>query len=367
LFAYHGVILDDIEPQFFTQDQMLLLRRFVGTRGGGLLMLGGQESFSPQDFADTPLGELSPLYAPRSSDAKPQGPYRLSVTREGMLQPWIRLRETETLEQDRLKQLTPFLTLNAAGEVKPGASLLALVESQDGSTSPALVAHRFGRGRSAAWLLGDLWRGSMHRSDSAQDDSAQAWRQLSHWLVNDAPRRAEVRVESTNDPSQPVTLAVKARDEGYLPLDNAAVELTVTPLAGEPFSLRAEPDRNESGTYKATYWSRDGGAFRVEANVADADGSFVGKALSGWTAQAGAAEFQDLQVNRNLLETIAKQSGGEVIHADDLGKFVNDLPNRKVPVMETWVYPLWHRPWVMLAAIMCLCCEWGLRRWKGLA
>ncbi len=74
LFAYHGVILDDIESGFFTQDQMLLLRRFVGTRGGGLLLLGGQESFDSQDFGDTPLGELCPLYAPRSSGAKPRAP-----------------------------------------------------------------------------------------------------------------------------------------------------------------------------------------------------------------------------------------------------------------------------------------------------
>ena len=70
LFAYHGVILDDIESDFFTQDQMLLLRRFVGSRGGGLLMLGGTESFAKKKFGDSPLGELSPVYAPRDRPPK---------------------------------------------------------------------------------------------------------------------------------------------------------------------------------------------------------------------------------------------------------------------------------------------------------
>jgi hypothetical protein len=126
-------------------------------------------------------------------------------------------------------------------------------------------------------------------------------------------------------------------------------------------------DESEAGTYKATYWSREGGAYRVEANVTAADGSFVGKAQSGWTAQSAAAEFQDLRLNRNLLQTIADQTGGEIIRNDRLDAFVADLPNRKVPVTETWVYPLWHRPWVMFAAMLCLCCEWGLRRWRGLA
>jgi hypothetical protein len=207
----------------------------------------------------------------------------------------------------------------------------------------------------------------MRRSEPNDDDLGQAWRQLSHWLVNDVPRRSEVRVEAGDDPSQPVTLIAVARDEAYLPLDNAAVEFTVSPLGGEPFQLRAEMDESEAGTYKATYWSREGGAYRVEANVTAADGSFVGKAQSGWTAQSAAAEFQDLRLNRNLLQTIADQTGGEIIRDDRLDTFVADLPNRKVPVTETWVYPLWHRPWVMFAAMLCLCCEWGLRRWRGLA
>lgn len=367
LFAYHGVILDDIESDFFSQDQMLLLRRFVGTRGGGLLMLGGQESFDSKGFGDTPLGELCPSYAPRTSETKPPGPYRMSMTREGMLQPWIRLRETETAESLRIQEMPSFQTLNAIGEVKPGGSLLAVVESRDGTTSPALVAHRFGRGRAAAWLLGDLWRSSMRRDDPEKDDLGQAWRQMSHWLVNDVPRRADVRVDAGDDPSQPVTLVASARDESYLPLDNAVVEFTITPFGGEPFQLRAEMDDSEAGTYRATYWSREGGAFHVEANIAAADGSFVGKAQSGWSAQSAVREFQDLRINQDLLATIAQQTGGEVIPEDRLDRFVADLPNRKVPVTETWVFPLWHRPWVMLAAMLCLCCEWGLRRLRGLA
>lgn len=367
LFGYHGVILDDIESGFFTQDQMLLLRRFVGTRGGGLLLLGGQESIDSQAFGDTPLGELCPLYAPRSPDGKPGGPYRLSITREGMLQPWVRLRETESSELTRLQELPGFQILNAAGDVKPGASLLAVVEASDGTPAPALVAQRFGRGRTAAWLVGDLWRWGMRRDAPEQDDLGQAWRQLAHWLVNDVPRRAEVRVDAAEDPSQPVQLVATARDESYLPLDNATVEFTVTPLSGEPFQLRAEMDETEAGTYKASYWSREGGAYRVEAAITAADGSFVGKAESGWTAQSGAAEFQDLRWNRPLLERIAEQTGGAVVSDQRLERFAAELPNQKVPVTETWVYPLWHRPWVMLAAMLCLCCEWGLRRLKGLA
>ncbi len=375
LFAYHGVILDDVETSFFTQDQMLLLRKFIASRGGGLLMLGGSESFASDKFAESPLGELSPVYAPRSGKQALEGPFAIELTREGLLQPWVRLRDTETAEKDRVRGMPPFLTVNQVGDVKPGASQLATVAVAGDRKLPALIAQRFGKGRTAALTVGDMWRWSMRRKDAAltdgegsqRDDPAQAWRQLSHWLVNDVPRRVNVRVEKDDDPSKPVTLVVSARDEEYLPLDNATVEMVISPVDGEPFVLKAEMDDNEAGKYIASYWSREPGGYSVTANVTAADGTNVGLAKAGWTSDAGAAEFRQLKMNRKLLQQIADQTGGEVISERDLERFADDLPNRDVPVTETWIYPIWHRPWVMFLAMLCLCCEWGLRRWKGLA
>ena len=382
LFAYHGLILDDLEPGFFTQDQMLLIRRFIAARGGGLLMLGGEESFAGKRFGDTPLGELSPTYAPGVSEVNTSGEYRLELTSEGMLQPWMRLRETESAERQRLQGMPAFRSVNPLGSLKPGASLLATVRGQDGRDLVAFAAQRFGKGRTAAIPVTDLWRWSMRReaapsqatssaavsaaSDVSSQDPFQAWRQVVHWLVNEVPRRAEVRVEAAEDPARPVRIVATARDEAYLPLDNARVVLEITPLGGEPFTLQADPEGDQPGTYVASYWAKDAGCYRVDARVKAADGSEVGTASSGWSSDPAAAEFQRLETDRELLASIADQTGGEVIAANRLDAFVADLPNRKVPVTETWIFPIWHHTWVMLAAMLCLCCEWGLRRWKGL-
>ncbi len=375
LFAYHGVILDDLEAGFFTQDQLVMLRRFVSSRGGGLLMLGGTESFAGKNFNNSPLGELSPVYPRRTNDVQVEGPYRISLTREGLLQPWTRLRETEQAELDRIKGMPPFTTLNMVGDPKPGASQLATVRGDGQQVVPALVAQRFGKGRTAAMLVGDLWRWSMRRSmpepasqdtELNEDDPAQAWRQLIRWLVNDVPRRTDIELVS-DDNNQSVSIIVRARDESYLPLDNANVELTVTPPTGEPFLLTPEMDESEQGAYRAICWSQDPGGYKVESKVRSADGSDVGSAFAGWSAQPAAAELANLKTNRELLARIARETGGELILDSELNRFAAELPTRKVPVTETWVYPIWHRPWVMVAAMLCLCGEWGLRRWKGLA
>ena len=71
LFKYHAVILDDLEAEFFTRDQMSLLQKFVSERGGGFLMLGGAESFHQGKYEHTPIGEMLPVYLDYAREGKP--------------------------------------------------------------------------------------------------------------------------------------------------------------------------------------------------------------------------------------------------------------------------------------------------------
>jgi hypothetical protein len=98
LFRYHAIVLDDIESEYFSQDQMQLMKDFVRQRGGGLLMLGGVESFKNGKYDKTPLGDLLPVYTDGAPDlpvgestAPDDGTHpadishRLALTREGWL------------------------------------------------------------------------------------------------------------------------------------------------------------------------------------------------------------------------------------------------------------------------------------------
>ncbi len=366
LFAYHAVIIDDLEAAFFRPEQLLLLRQFVAARGGGLLMLGGQESFREGGYDRTSLGELAPVYLDRATAEKGEGALRLELTREGWLQPWTRVRSTEVAEQRRLEEMPDFATYNPTGDIKPGAATLATVRDSGGDPRPALVTQRFGKGRSAAVLVGDMWRWAMHRPEEGPRDLEQAWRQTVRWLVSDVPRRVEVQVAEADGAESRMRIEVQVRDEEFQPLANAQVVLKGRTPDGESFELAAEPSDEQLGLYTASYWPRASGGYRVEAVATAEDGSEIERRETGWASQPGVEEFRDLEANRRLLEDLARQTGGEVITPDDLPTFVTDLPNRKVPVAEQWTYPLWHQPWLFGLAILCLCAEWGVRRWKGL-
>ena len=368
LYRYHAVVIDDIESGFFTPDQLGLLRNFVSHRGGGLMMLGGLDTFAAGKYDRTPVGELLPVYLDRVESKPADAVYKLSLTREGWLQPWIRLRKTEEEETKRLAEMADFRTISQASGIKPGAVVLAELVDREGNKLPGLVAQQFGKGRVGAMLIGELWRWGMRRADPAESDLEHSWRQTVRWLVADVPGRVNVSVRPKAEASSPaVEIRVQVRDPSYLPLDNAKVALKISLPNQESVTLDAEPDGREAGSYSATYVTKIPGAYRVNATAVGPDGAAVGERESGWAAQPAADEFARLQPNREFLQTIATKTHGEVVDGDRLESFVASLSSRDAPITEPWISPLWHQPLYFLIAIACLSAEWGIRRVNGLA
>ena len=366
MFRYHALILDDVEADFFTQDQKSLIQEFVSQRGGGFLMLGGQESFHKGAFARTPIGELLPVYADSQLGEPPADDYKLVLTREGWLEPWVRSRATEPEEKRRLAEMPGFQTINRVGSIKPGARVLSQVESPEGKTHPALVVQPFGKGRSAALLIGDLWRWQLRRKTKDDEDLQKSWRQTLRWLVADVPERIEASVKrKLDEPSQPVELLIKVHDEKYRPLDNANVVAKISAPGGKKLTLTAEPT-DATGEYLITYVPRSPGVYRATITATAADASEIGQREAGWVAEPAAEEFRTLRPNRELLDRLARKTGGEIIQIGDLDDFVAGLPHRKVPVTQQRINPVWHTWPVFLCALGLLVTEWGLRRFKGL-
>ncbi|MEZ6064494.1 MAG: hypothetical protein R3B90_02025 [Planctomycetaceae bacterium] len=373
LFRYHAIIIDDLEAEFFSHDQLALLERFVAVRGGGLLMLGGPGSFHHGGWQKTIVKDVLPVYIDRAPAPLPQAAadppleQRLQLTRDGWLQPWVRLRPTESEERKRLDDMTGFQVVSRVNGLKPAARVLASVVDARGNNQPALVAQQYGDGRGAALLVGDLWRWSLDRSTDAPDDAARSWRQLVRWLVSDVPRRVETAVDwSAAGETKAVTFRVRVRSPEYQPQENSAVQVEVTPPEGSPLNLTAEPSLEEPGLFTATYVPRAPGAYTARIAAADANGKPLGGSEVGWSHEPQADEFRRLGVHRELMLSLAESTGGELLSTAELEDFAASLPSRDVPVKEASTAPLWHSPWMLGCILLLLAGEWALRRWKGL-
>jgi len=395
LFQYDAIVLDDIEADFFLADQMKLIYDFVSRRGGGLMMLGGQESFRQGDYDRTPIGEMLPIDLSREMKS-PESGVRLTLTRDGWLQPWVRLRSDEIAEEERLSSMPDFLTLNSAAFVRPGAVVMAEVQDAEENRWPALVVQRFGKGRTAALCVGDFWRwrlseglrklhgldgpaknvdldnGANVKGGAASDDladHARASRQMMRWLVADVPKRMDVVVNQDSAlGTGSVKLTAFVRGTDFEARENADVKFSVVGPDGQTFELSGEPSDTVAGLFESSIVASQPGAWQVSvsAKVSDDAAAPPLVAETGWASQPDQKEMKSVQVDHSFLEQLATITGGRTVPLSSLKSFVGTLPQSNAPLVEIWSWPIWHSWWIFLAAIACLAADWTLRRRRGL-
>lgn len=363
LFGFKGVILSALEAEFFTPEQLRLLQRFVSERGGGLLMLGGMESFEGGAWRGTPVETLLPVWLGKDAPQE-GGQFQWKLTREGLLEPWMRRRKTEAEETARGAALPVLEVLNHVQGIKPAASVLALGE-HGAAARPAVVVQRFGLGRSGALLAGDLFHWGIGQPEHAPD-LAKFWRQISRWLVADTPGPVEVSAQ-WNPALQTTRLSVRVRDTEARLVEDAEVLLNVRRIGSEEGSavrLRAEP-APEAGLYHVDYPSLQQGALVAVAEARDSSGVSLGNGSVGWVQDASEAEWNPLNANLTELKTLAEKTGGRVVALSELDSLVGqikDAPNRAT---EIRIQPLWHTGFVFVAALLCFVSEWWIRRQNG--
>jgi uncharacterized membrane protein len=375
LFSYHALVIDDIEENFFSSDQQSLLREFVSLRGGGLLYLGGTESMRGKGFRESILAQMLPIYGEDRTRAGTQGVgasqaprFRYELTREGWLQPFLRTADTEAAEQARLTAMPALRVLNEAGGIKPGAVVLSQAGLEGDQRQPALVTQRFGKGRTAAFLVGDLWRWGLHHADSTPAPLYQAWRQMIRWLVSEVPQPVSMRVTPAlaSPAAVAATVMVEVKSVTFEPKEDVEVEIAIRQPSGSIVKAKAEASAERPGLYEFPLVTTEEGGYLATAMVTNADGSPLGSCHAGWSHEPRATELRHLGTERRLLEEIAQKTGGQVLLEDDLDQLSGRLTARPVPVVETELWPVWHQGWILALALACLGGEWWIRRRNGL-
>jgi len=267
-----------------------------------------------------------------------------------------------------------FFAVNQTFSIKPGASVLATIRSEDdGNGLPALAAQRFGEGRVGALMIGDLWRWGM-RDEDTRKDLERAWRQMMRWLVVDV--RDRIEIVAVPD-AERMKLEVRVRDAAFQALDEAMVKIEITGPGGKKSALFAQPSLKEAGLFEAEFFPREPGAYRATATVSKQElsalaseakmASLLETKATGWVHDPLAAEFAAVKPGREWMERVARESGGQVLSLADLPMLPEILKNIRVPIEETVTQPLWHAPGMLALVMGLLGAEWFLRRKGGMA
>jgi len=385
LYRYEGLVLGDVEASFFTHDQLQMMADFVGQRGGGLLVLGGNRAFAEGGYAGTPLADALPVVLDPSHDTGVVEVLPV-LTPAGRRHPAMRVAGDADASDERWGTLPPVTSVNDVRRVKPGAVTLLEADPIDGGERRVMLAHqRYGRGTAIAFPIQDSWMWQMHADIPLEDQTHETlWRQLLRWLVHDAPGR--VLVDLTEDaapPGEPMVVRAEVEDERYLRVNGATVTASVTGPNGVPVEVPLEWTVERDGEYEGRFVPEEAGLYRVDvvaSSVGGSGGPLTGEGgatlgTPGDTAsgtawfRAGPEQREPFGAGRrtDLLERISEETGGRFYTAANADLLAEEIRYTESGETIREERPLWDMPVLFLLLGVLLTGEWAYRRRLELA
>jgi uncharacterized membrane protein len=373
LFGYQGLIIGSVEAGYFTPGQQELIHQFVDRRGGGLLLLGGQFSLADGGWNASQLTDLLPTALPtqagtfhREADPRNGANHTFAELAPGGADSIItRLVDDPAGNAAKWKALPYLMDYEDPGTPKPGATVLANMITPEGRKLPLLITENFGRGRTAIMATGGSWRWQM---SSPLGDTAHHlfWQQLLRWLVSDTPGHvtASVPAQMLLD-NGAVTFTADVRDREYNPAPDAKVEAHILGPSGVSALVELSPVPDNPGQFQAAWSAPKTGAYLTEV-TAQRNGTELGRDVLTFQRMDGVAENFHTEQNRDLLERLATQTGGQYWKPADLGKLASSIPFSEAGVTMRETKDLWDLPLVFVILLALRFSEWWLRRKWGI-
>jgi uncharacterized membrane protein len=379
MFVYQGLIIGSVEAGYFTPGQQELIRQFVDRRGGGLLLLGGQFALGDGGWNASNLTDLLPTILPtqpgtfhREADPKSGTTHTTAeLAPAGVDSIITRLVDDPAANAARWKKLPYLMDYEDPGTPKPGAAVLAEMITPEGRKLPLLITENFGRGRTAIMATGGSWRWQMSSplGDTAHD---LFWQQLLRWLVSDTPGHvaASIPAQMLLD-NGAVTLTAEVRDQQYNPAPDAKVEAHILGPSGVSALVEMTPVPDSPGQFQAAWSAPKTGAYLTEVTAHRADPATgtvkeLGRDVLTFQRMDGVAENFHTEQNRDLLERLATQTGGQYWKPADLGKLAGAIPFSEAGMTMRETKDLWNLPLVFLVLLLLRFSEWWLRRKWGI-
>ncbi len=367
LFQYDVVVLANVDGSQVTRQQMDLTRAFVGTRGGGLLVLGAR-SFGKGGLGDTALEEALPLQFSGRDDAvlpaSSRGTNRVALTPSGEAHPVMQLAASLDETKKRWDGVPALASTSPLGGARPGATVLAVTGGAGGGSRTLVAVQRYGQGRSMIFTGEGAWRWRMMlpSSDRSYDTF---WRQAIRWLALSAQDPIALDPPLGAAPGDTVLVRAQVRNAAFEPQPDAVVELRVTDPGGHTRTVRAERDQGDEAAFVARVPVDAAGVYRLVAG-ARRGSTALGSAETSMLVGGADVEMSDPRLNTPVLERIALGSGGRVAAPPDIPSVVDALRSRIPAARLAVTHDVWDTGWSFAALVLLLGAEWILRRRWGL-
>jgi uncharacterized membrane protein len=360
--SFDAVVLQDFDAQPYGLEKYLANLQHYVRGGGGLVMVGGPNSFVAGGYAGTPLADVLPVALDGSPDATgaDTSAFVPEWTPDGRAAPL--LAPLRAVVGDDLPEMPG---ANVLGDIRPGAVALwshPTRATKSGAPMPVLAVGEEGDGRTIAMGIDGAWELQFSELGSRTGGRGHGalWDGLLGWLMRD-PRFEAAQADLPDGCTAGLASVLHARMlPPSTPEARARLSLEIQRIDQPQPPFRMAPRSSGPTSAEFDLPPLDAGAYMARLRVGSGT-----MARLDFACEAGGDEWADSRPDPGRLAALARASGGTFANASEANSL--PLPKPTVVSSERHVTPF-APPWLWsLAAAALLGVHWLVRRRAGLS
>lgn len=396
LDIYDCILLGDVPPDKLDADDRRRLERYVGQRGGTLVLLAGKR-YLPMGYlaaasaATDPLAKMLPVT--EAQPIQPEAGFNLGLTPDGQLAPFLQLDAPQDANRKRFAEF-PRHFWGLVGKAKPGATVLAVPEDAKATVSKAgtdrgvFVQQNYGFGRVLFLGVDSTWRWRYRVGDQHHH---RFWGQVVRWAAADKllPGGNRYVRFGSREPvvrhGQAADIAVRLAEDTPALKPGAAMQVRLwrqKPDGKEEQAALVPLTRNAKLGKLLEAQVRDlaAGQYRLEVDIPDLKKELAEppgpeeakNPRRDWFSVLPPedGEMFDLATNEGLLRSIAETSGGRLFTPENVDVLLDLFARQVVSKERSDEERIWQDAplvwWTLALLLTLLSAEWIIRKWAGL-
>jgi uncharacterized membrane protein len=369
LAPFRVVVLSNLRPSDLTPAQQVVLARFCGELGGGVLMIGGPATFD-SSWQSSRLEQLLPVVF--SVNRGVQGldrPFRLELTEDALQHPVFQIADNRAV-RELWAQLPTFTLYGRVDAAKPGAQVWAVHQTDNGPQGRRILmaSQRYGAGLSAVVCIQNFWRWRLAK-DAEPQQFDRFWRQLFRFLSEVGRQDVSIHLADQELHPQMDVQVVLEKQPNPKNITDPNRKFFARVEDGQKKLLHEETVELEAGRPVD---------FRFHADKADiytvtvSDAMKVPIATRPIEIRDVNVEFQDTARNMEALQQWASISDGLAVKVEDCRDAADLVAQIKAKIEQVrhgkpMRQPVGVNAWLLTLVAGCLGGEWVLRKRWGLA
>jgi uncharacterized membrane protein len=366
---YDVVILGNIDLAAIPRESADSFADYITRRGGGLILLGGPETFSSANKVNTSLASLLPFTLIPSENSYRLNKMKISLPAKSLSHPIFKSRWWTREELAKAWNDAPNLrAVNRVSELVPGAEVLASLVFES-TEYPLAVLRNSGDGRVMAWTTDDGWRFdfAMRSIESPYYLYRDIWAETIRYMAGrQTSRQLNVSVIGDEIVAGKLTiLQAQLIDPSLLGLDSLTLQAEIKSDEGYAKTVKLNRVPGSDSVFRSAVTFDYPGRYLIKSQANRGD-IVLGVDKKEIDVAVWDLEMKEIRMNRELLETVASETGGTFFSYDSADQVGAKLDLKPEVLREVRRNQLIQWPGMIFICIILLTAEWMIRRKSGL-